>query len=76
MPRREYSFMVSPIVVRLRELREPKMSLRELARRVGVRPNTISDMETGKTNGIDFDILDRICRELGCEPGDILARVD
>ena len=46
----------------------------ELAERVGVRQATISDLETGKSTRIDFDLLDRLCDVLGVEPGELLER--
>lgn len=55
---------------RLRE--ERKLSQGELAAQAGVRRDTISALERGKTQGIQFDTLARLCEALACEPGDLL----
>jgi putative transcriptional regulator len=49
-----------------------KMSLTELSNRVGVSVTNLSLLKTGKVRGIRFSTLGAICRELGCQPGDIL----
>ena len=49
-----------------------KMSLTELSNRVGISMTNLSLLKTGKVKGIRFSTLEAICRELGCQPGDIL----
>ena len=49
-----------------------KMSLTELASRVGISVTNLSLLKTGKVKGIRFSTLEAICRELNCQPGDIL----
>jgi putative transcriptional regulator len=49
-----------------------KMSLTELSRRVGISITNLSLLKTGKVKGIRFSTLEAICRELQCQPGDIL----
>lgn len=49
-----------------------KMSLTELASRVGISVTNLSLLKTGKVKGIRFSTLEAICRELDCQPGDIL----
>ena len=49
-----------------------KMSLSELAERVGLTLANLSILKTGKAKAIRFTTLEAICRELGCQPGDIL----
>jgi putative transcriptional regulator len=62
------------ILVRLdRVLLEQRMSLTELADRVGVTIANLSILKTGKARAIRFSTLDALCRELGCQPGDILS---
>jgi putative transcriptional regulator len=62
------------IHVRLdRVLLERRMSLTELADRVGVTIANLSILKTGKARAIRFSTLDALCRELGCQPGDILS---
>jgi len=62
------------IVVHLdRLLYERDMSLTELAGRVGLTLANLSILKTGKARAIRFSTLSAICRELDCQPGDILA---
>lgn len=49
-----------------------KMSLTELSGRVGISLTNLSLLKTGKVKGIRFSTLDAICRELECQPGDLL----
>ncbi len=49
-----------------------KMKLIELADRLGISVTNLSLLKTGKVKGIRFSTLDAICRELDCQPGDIL----
>ena len=63
-----------PIRVSLdRVLLERRMSLTELADRVGVTIANLSILKTGKARAIRFSTLDAICEALGCQPGDILS---
>ena len=54
------------------EMAKRKMSLGELAERIGLTPANLSILKTGKAQAIRFTTLEAICRELGCQPGDIL----
>ena len=56
-----------------RILLERRMSLTELADRVGVTLANLSILKTGKARAIRFSTLDALCRELDCQPGDLLA---
>ncbi len=49
-----------------------KISLGELAERVGITPANLSVLKTGKAKAIRFSTLEAICKELDCQPGDIL----
>ena len=63
-----------PIIVNLDiELARRKMKLTELADRVGITIANLSILKQGKAKAIRFSTLEAICRELGCQPGDILA---
>jgi len=53
-------------------LAKRKMSLTELSERVGITINNLSLLKKGKVKGIRFNTLAAICRELDCQPGDIL----
>lgn len=52
-----------------------KMTLTELSDRVGISMTNLSLLKTGKVKGIRFSTLDAICRELECQPGEILEHV-
>ena len=54
------------------ELAMRKMSLSELAERVGLTLANLSILKTGKAKAVRFTTLEALCRELGCPPGDIL----
>ena len=56
-----------------RILAERRMSLTELADRVGVTVANLSILKTGKARAVRFSTLDALCRELDCQPGDLLA---
>lgn len=49
-----------------------KMSLNELAERVGITNSNLSILKNNKARAIRFCTLEAICRELECQPGDIL----
>jgi putative transcriptional regulator len=62
------------ISVKLDErLDEKGMTLTELAERVGLTLANLSILKTGKARAIRFSTLAAICRELECQPGDLLA---
>ncbi len=52
-----------------------KMKLNELAEAVGITPQNLSVLKTGRARAIRFSTLDAICRVLDCSPGDILVYV-
>ena len=61
------------IILRLdRIMADRKVSLTELSKRVGISMTNLSNLKTGKVRAIRFSTLDAICRELHCQPGDIL----
>ena len=49
-----------------------KMSLSELAERVGLTLANLSILKTGKARAVRFSTLDRICKVLNCQPADLL----
>ncbi len=53
-------------------LAKRKMSSGELAERIGLTQANLSILKTGKARAIRFSTLAAICRELDCQPGDIL----
>lgn len=65
------------IILRLdRVMADRKMSLNELAERVGISNVNLSNIKTGKISAIRFSTLNAICHTLKCQPGDILEFVD
>lgn len=56
-----------------RVLLEKRMSLTELSERVGVTLANLSILKTGKAKAVRFSTLEALCRELDCQPGDILV---
>ncbi len=54
---------------------QKKMSLTELSERIGISMTNLSLLKTGKVKGIRFGTLESICRELDCQPGDILEYI-
>ncbi|MBO6018723.1 MAG: helix-turn-helix transcriptional regulator [Prevotella sp.] len=54
------------------ELAKRKMSLSELAEKVGLTLANLSILKTGKAKAVRFTTLEAICRVLDCQPGDIL----
>ena len=62
-----------PIVVKLDDmLYDRRMTLTDLADRVGMTLANLSILKTGKARAIRFSTLDAICEALSCQPGDIL----
>jgi len=61
------------IMVKLDDiLHDRRMTLTELAERVGLTLANLSILKTGKAKAIRFSTLTAICRELDCQPGDLL----
>ena len=64
------------IVTRLdRVLADRKMSSRDLALAMGLSEVNLSRIKTGKVSAIRFSTLEALCRELGCQPGDLLEYI-
>lgn len=59
-----------------RVLLERRMSLTELCDRVGVTMANLSILKTGKAKAVRFSTLEALCRELQCQPGELLQYVD
>ena len=53
-------------------LAKRKMSLTELSEQVGITMANLSILKNGRAKAVRFETLDKICRVLGCQPGDIL----
>ena len=62
-----------PIIVYLDVMMaKRKISLGELAEKIDLTPANLSILKTGKAKAIRFSTLEAICKELDCQPGDIL----
>ena len=65
------------IVVRLDVvMAQRKIKGRDLAERIGITEQNLSLLKSGKVKGIRFETLGKLCRELDCQPADILEYVD
>jgi len=66
-----------PIIVNLDVMMaKRKISLNDLSERVNITPANLSILKTGKAKAIRFSTLEAICKELQCQPGDILEWID
>ena len=62
-----------PVIVNLDVMMaKRKISLNELSERVNITPANLSVLKTGKAKAIRFSTLEAICKELDCQPGDLL----
>lgn len=57
------------------EMARKKVSLTDLSKRVGISMTNLSLLKTGKVKAIRFSTLAAICKELDCQPGDILEYI-
>jgi len=63
-----------PIRIRLDQMvLQRRMSLAELADRIGVTAANLALLRGGEARAVRFSTLDALCRELGCQPGDLLT---
>jgi transcriptional regulator with XRE-family HTH domain len=70
-----YIMGMSRVYLRIHEFREALgLTQDELAERAGIRRTTVSEHETGRAKGVDFDVLDRLARALNTEPGFLVVR--
>ncbi|MDX2429411.1 MAG: helix-turn-helix transcriptional regulator [Bacteroides sp.] len=53
-------------------LAKRKMKVKDLCEKIGITASNVSILKQGKAKAIKMSTLDAICRELDCEPGDIL----
>ena len=57
-------------------LLDRRLTLTDLAERVGLTLANLSILKTNKARAIRFSTLEALCRELNCQPGDLLERVN
>ena len=66
-----------PIIVNLDVMMaKRKISLNELSSKIDITPANLSILKTGKAKAIRFSTLEAICKELNCQPGDMLEFQD
>jgi putative transcriptional regulator len=66
-----------PIIVNLDlMLAKRKMRSNDLAEAIGITPQNLSVLKTGRAKAIRFSTLEAICRELNCQPGELLEYQD
>ena len=65
--------MIKPMLAQL--LEEKGVTLYRLAKDTDVAYSTLHKLSNGRTESVDFRILDLICETLNCQPGDILIRI-
>ena len=64
------------IIIRLdKMMADRKMSLNELAQKIGMTNVNLSNLKTSKMKGIRFETMDAICEALDCQPGDLFEYV-
>ena len=69
--------MKDQIIINLDQvLKKKNMTSKELAGRIGITEANLSILKTGKAKGIRFNTLAAICKELACQPGDILEYIN
>lgn len=65
-----------PIIIDLDVvLAKRKINSKQLAQDIGITPQNLSILKTGKARAIRFSTLDAICRTLDCQPGDLLRHI-
>lgn len=65
------------IIIRLdRMMADRKISLNDLAKEIDMTNVNLSNLKTGKMKGIRFETMDKICKVLKCQPGDIFEFID
>lgn len=52
---------------------EPELTVRSLAEQSGISPSVITGLTGKRAKGVQFATLDRLCKVLNCQPGDILV---
>ena len=66
-----------PIVVNVDVMMaKRKISAGDLAERVGITPANLSILKNNKAKAVRFSTLEALCRELHCQPGDLLEYVE
>ncbi len=66
---------MTPLSLRIREIRQVKgWTQTELARRAGIRRATVNRIENARVKAIDLDVLEKLAKALGCDPGYLIVK--
>ena len=66
---------MTPVVLRIKALRQARgLTQAELADKIGVRRATIADLENGAARQDTLDLIERLCKALAVEPGELIVR--
>ena len=57
-------------------MKEKKVKLKDLSKKIGLTDANLSNIKTGKISAIRFSTLNALCKELNCQPADILEYID
>ena len=70
-----YNYWMTPIVLRVKELRTAQgLTQKQLAERAKIRQATVSKMESGRVKSIDLEVLEKLAKALGCDPGYLIVK--
>lgn len=65
------------IIVRLdRIMADRKVVQKDLVKELGITPDNLSKLKTGKVSSVKLETMDKICKALKCQPGDLFEYVD
>ncbi len=59
-----------------RMLGERRIKMLELARRAGIAENTVRSLYYEQAKGVTFEVMDKLCAALDCQPGELFERVE
>ena len=70
-----YTYWMTPIVLRVKELRTAQgLTQKQLAERAKIRQATVSKLESGRIKSIDLEVLEKLAKALGCDPGYLIVK--
>ncbi|MCL6615200.1 MAG: helix-turn-helix transcriptional regulator [Firmicutes bacterium] len=59
-----------------RILGERRIKMADLAKKAGVNKNTVLSLYHERAKGVTFEVMDKICEALACQPGELFERVE
>ncbi len=70
-----YDHRMTPIVLRVKELRTAQgLTQKQLAERAKIRQATVSKLESGRLKSVDLEVLEKLAKALGCDPGYLIVK--